>query len=129
MTRKEEIAEAFGKALPATEGYTPFYCEKVAFRLGAEWADENQKSPWISVKESLPYDNPKNIHFGFTNRVFATNGKDVFIAYMKKDKDDKWTWYTDDDNVAKILDVLVDPVTYWMLIPKIPSMLIPKLPK
>ena len=73
------------------------------------------------VKESLPNDNPNNIHFGFTNRVFATNGKDVFIAYMKKDKDDKWIWQTDDDNVAKILNVLVDPVTYWMLIPKIPN--------
>ena len=129
MTRQEEISKAFEKALPATEGYTPFYCEKVAFRLGAEWADETPKSPWISVKEGLPCDNPNNIHFGFTNRVFATNGKDVFIAYMKKDKDDKWIWQTDDDNVAKILDVLVDPVTYWMLIPKIPSMLIPKLPK
>ena len=129
MTRQEEIYKAFEKALPATECYTPFFGEKAAFRLGAEWADENPKSPWISVKESLPYDNPNNIHFGFTNRVFATNGKDVFIAYMKKDKDDKWTWCTDDDNVAKISNILVDPVTYWMLIPKIPSMLIPKLPK
>ena len=113
MTRQEEIAKAFEKALPATEGYTPFFGEKVAFRLGAEWADENQKSPWISVKESLPYDNPNNIHFGFTNRVFTTNGKDIFIVYMKKDKDDKWTWYSGDNNI--------DSIIYWMFIPELPK--------
>ena len=139
MTRQEEIRlealKAEKEEFPRCAGdkENSFHGVNSAYGLGfvdgALWADENPKSPWISVKESLPYDNPKNIHFGFTNRVFATNGKDVFIAYMKKDKDDKWTWYTDDDNVAKILDVLVDPVTYWMLIPKIPSMLIPKLPK
>ena len=57
MTRQEEIAKAFEKALPATEGYTPFFGEKVAFRLGAEWADANPKSPWISVKDDLPCNN------------------------------------------------------------------------
>ena len=126
MTRQEEIDKA------ADGCFNMFHIptfEIFGFKLGANWADENPKSPWISVKEGLPCDNPNNIHFGFTNRVFATNGKDVFIAYMKKDKDDKWTWCTDDDNVAKISNILVDPVTYWMLIPKIPSTLIPKLSK
>ena len=109
MTRQEEIAKAFENALPATEGYTPFYCEKVAFRLGAEWADENPKFPWISVKESFPYYNPNNIHFDFTNRVLATDGKDIFLAYMKKDKDDKWVWYSDYN------------IIYWMPLPKLPK--------
>ena len=86
-----------------------YYGPRDCFEEGAEWADENPKSPWISVKESLPYDNPNNIHFGFTNRVFTTNGKDIFIVYMKKDKDDKWTWCSDYN------------ITYWMPFPKLPK--------
>ena len=130
MTREEirqEALKAEKEKFPRCAGdkENSFHGVNSAYGLGfvdgALWVDNNSKSPWISVKESLPYDNHNNIHFGFTNRVFATNGKDVFIAYMKKDKDDKWTWCTDDDNVAKISNILVDPVTYWMLIPKIPN--------
>ena len=115
MTREEEINNAFEKALPATEGYTPFYCEKVAFRLGAEWADENPKSPWISVKESLPNDNPNNIHYGFTNRVLVTNGENIFVAYMRNVKDNKWIWWSEDNNDISHM------VTHWMPFPKPPK--------
>ena len=115
MTRQEEIDKAFEKALPATEGYTPFYCEKVAFRLGAEWADNNPKSPWISVKESLPNDNPNNIHYGFTNRVLVTNGENIFVAYMRNVKDNKWIWWSEDNNDISHM------VTHLMSFPKPPK--------
>ena len=118
MTRIEEINKA------ADEAFKVFHIpasEIVGFRLGAEWADANPKSTWISVKDDLPCNNPNNIHFGFTNRVLATDGKDVFIAYMKKVKDDKWIWCTDDNNVATISNVLVDPITHWMPFPKPPK--------
>ena len=106
MTRIEEINKA------ADEAFKVFHIpafEIVGFKLGANWADEHPKSPWISVKESLPYDNPNNIHFDFTNRVLATDGKDIFMAYMKKDKDNKWFWYSDYN------------ITYWMPLPKLPK--------
>ena len=82
MTRQEEIAKAFENALPATEGYTPFYCEKVAFRLGAEWADENQKSPWISVDDDLPCNHEDYIldadsTMPKTRKVLAYNKKGI----------------------------------------------------
>ena len=115
MTRQEEIAKAFEKALPATEGYTPFFGEKVAFRLGAEWADANPKSPWISVEDDLPYNNPNNIHFGFTNRVLATDGKNILVAYMRKNKDNKWIWWSE-DNVD-----ITHIITHWMPFPKPPK--------
>lgn len=115
MTRQEEIAEAFGKALPATEGYTPFYCEKVAFRLGAEWADANPKSLWISVEDDLPCNYPNNIHFGFTNRVLVTDDKNVFVAFMKKVKDNKWIWWSEDN-----IDIS-HMITHWMSFPKPPK--------
>ena len=115
MTREEEINNAFEKALPATESYTPFFGEKVAFRLGAEWADVNPKSLWISVDDGLPYDNPNNIHFGFTNRVLATDGENIFVAYMKRDKDNKWIWWSEDNNDISHM------VTHWMPFPKPPK--------
>ena len=115
MTREQEINNAFEKALPATDGYTPFFCEKVAFRLGAEWADEQPKSPWISTKVDLPCNNPNNIHFGFTNRVLATDGEIIFVAYMKKDKDNKWIWWSE-DNVD-----ITHIITHWMPFPKPPK--------
>ena len=104
MTRQEEINNASNQL---SESFKCSKTFKMGFEVGAMWADENPKSPWISVKESLPYDNPNNIHFGFTNRVFTTNGKDIFIVYMKKDKDDKWTWCSDYN------------ITYWMPFPKL----------
>lgn len=81
----------------------------MGFEAGAQWADNNPKSQWISVKDDLPCNYPNNIHFGFTNRVLATDGKDIFLAYMKKDKDDKWVWYSDYN------------ITYWMPFPKPPK--------
>ena len=110
MTRQEEIAKAFEKALPATEGYTPFFGEKVAFRLGAEWADENPKSPWINVKDSLPFEHEELIrkHYVFkpeTVYVFVKKHDNTFgVDYMLFDNE-KWRWMR---NFG---------ITDWMIIP------------
>lgn len=90
------------------------YC----FAAGAQWADENPQSPWIDVKEKLPYNNPNFIHFDFTNRVLVRNKNgDLFVAYMKKNKDNKWIWCNDlDDNFD-----LLSCVTHWMYIPNLPE--------
>ena len=76
------------------------------------------KSIWISVKEKLPYNNPNFIHFGFTNKVLVRekNGN-VFVAYMKKNKDNEWIWCNDmDDNFNLLSDI-----TRWMHIPEAPK--------
>ena len=70
MTRKEKIAEAARKYAthPTDTDVTDFHGkwvketkynhdEYLAFLEGAEWADENSKSPWISVKDDLPCNN------------------------------------------------------------------------
>ena len=115
MTREEEINNAVEKALPTTDCYTPFFGEIVAFRLGVEWADANPKSNWISVKDDLPCNNPNNIHFGFTNRVLATDGKNILVAYMRKNKDNKWIWYSENNiDISHI-------ITHWMPFPKPPK--------
>ena len=110
MTREEEIdlaKKVFNEGL--------HYDPRICFEEGIEWADNHPKSHWISVNEDLPCNNPNNIHFGFTNKVLATNGKNIFIAYMKKRKDGKWIWCSD-DNV-----VLSYSITHWMSVPKLPE--------
>ena len=59
---------------------------------------------------------PNNIHFGFTNNVLTTDGKNIFIMHMKKCKDDKYIWCSGNDNVD-----LSHPITYWIPIPKLPN--------
>ena len=91
MTRQEEIHSVSNQL---SELYKCSKTFKMGFEEGAQWADEHPKSPWISVEDDLPYNNPNNIHFGFTNRVLATDGENIFVAYMKKDKDNKWIWWS-----------------------------------
>lgn len=76
----------------------------------AQWSDNKPKSQWISVKEKLPYNNPNFIHFGFTNRVLVRDKKwNVFVAYMKKNKDNKWIWCSDAKNSFDLLS----NITHW----------------
>lgn len=69
---------------------------------------------WISVEDDLPYNNPNNIHFGFTNKVLVMDdNKNVFIAFMKKYKDGKWVWCNDNNFDLSHL------ITHWMPIPEL----------
>ena len=107
MTREEQIAIA--SCAYGSRG------SSIDFTVGAKWADSHPKSPWISVEEDLPCNNPNNIHFGFTNKVFAIDeNKNIFIAYMTKYYN-KWVWCRDDNfNLSYI-------ITHWMPIPEPPK--------
>ena len=87
-----------------------------AFMAGVDWADKHPKSPWISVEDDLPCNNPNNIHFGFTNRVLVIDKKgNLFVAYMKKSKDNKWIWESTHDFA------FLNLITHWIPIPKLPK--------
>ena len=107
MTREEQIAIA--SCAYGSRG------SSIDFTVGAKWADSHPKSPWISVEEDLPCNNPNNIHFGFTNKVFAIDeNKNIFIAYMTKYYN-KWVWCRDDNfNLSYI-------ITHWFPIPELPK--------
>ena len=119
MTREEEISNAVDTIIPIPplrDGRT--YEQALmatGFEAGIKWADSHPKSPWISVEEDLPCNNPNNIHFGFTNKVFAIDeNKNIFIAYMTKYYN-KWVWCRDDNfNLSYI-------ITHWMPIPEPPK--------
>lgn len=111
MTREEEIKKASDdlfKSGPCSKTY------RMGFEVGAMWADANPKSPWISVYEDLPCNNPNNIHFGFTNNVLATDGENIFTMYMKRCDVNKWIWCVDNVDLS-------NSITHWMPIPKPPK--------
>ena len=106
MTREEQISIA--SCAYGSRG------SSIDFTVGAKWADSNPKSPWISVEEDLPCNNPNNIHFGFTNTVLVIDEENnTYIAFMVKDKDNKWSWDSA-DNFA-----FLHSITHWMPIPKL----------
>ena len=125
MTRKEEIKCAskdyinylLDKQEYHNENYTEYDIQQ-AFEKGTQWADNNPKSPWISVKDDLPYKHEELIlnkeHPFLTNKVLIKTEVRVHIAFMIKDIiKDKWIWYGygKDEN----------QITHWMPIPELPK--------
>ena len=120
MTRDEEIRNAIDMTFtvpPSEKGRT--YEQALmatGFENGVKWVDTHPKSPWISVEEDLPCNNPNIIHFGFTNTVLVIDEENnTFIAFMVRDKDNKWSWDSA-DNFA-----FLHSITHWMPIPKLPK--------
>ena len=83
-----------------------------AFNKGIEF--QKQNSPWINVEEDLPCNHEELIHFDLTNNVLVIDDKqNIFIAFMKKYKDNEWIW--DSTNNFVFLPL----ITHWMPIPKL----------
>lgn len=93
--------------------YGRVYSSEIAsFEAGAQWADENPKSPWISVKDDLPC-NHKEL-------LLSTGYHTVSVFTYKKGgacginnmiiKNSKWEWEAWKENYF-----------YWMPIPNLPK--------
>ena len=91
----------------------------IAFKKGAEWADSNPVSPWISVEDDLPCNHEEMYKMSgsllYTEEVLVLAGN-VLLAGRKlvtcmlfDDNTGKWKW-----------DTLLH-VKYWMRIPKSPK--------
>ena len=111
MTREKEIDVA---ATHYDYGYyedskISAYC---CFRDGAKWADNNPKSPWISVKDDLPC-NHKELLLStgyhtisvFTYKKGGACGIDNMII-----RNGKWEWEAWKENYL-----------YWMSVPNLPK--------
>ena len=108
MTRGQEIINAIEKIFLVTKDCKATY-EMIGFRLGAEWADSNPKSPWISVEDDLPCNHEELLNpngKGETSYVVAIIHNYVIMSRMYKLKD-KWYWENDEP-------------THWFPIPKLP---------
>lgn len=113
-TRKEEIQFKSGSITDGMIAHNVPYREckgyYEGFIDGANWADNHPKSPWISVKEDLPYNHKELISSEdrrSTLYVIALVHGVVVSSRMEK-FEGEWHWITDEP-------------TYWMPIPDLPK--------
>lgn len=110
MTREEQIKAE------AKKYYSDDIIAYDAFLHGIEFAEK--LSPWISVKDDLPYKHEELIlnkeHPFLINKVLIKTEVRVHIAFMIKDIiNDKWIWYGYGKDE--------DQITHWMPIPEPPK--------
>lgn len=103
MTREEQIFEA-SKTYSEYEDNQTIY--ENGFINGAEWADSNPISKWISVNEKLPPIEKDNLSIKVL--VVSTKGK---IDFSRYDYDMKG-W------ISPVLDI---EFTHWMFLPQLPN--------
>ena len=122
MTREEEIKCAskdyinylLDKQEYHNENYTEYDIQQ-AFEKGAQWADNNHKSPWISVKADLPCNHEELIttegYYKKETINVITIDKYGIIEdkYMVLYDNGEWCWKYG-----------MTPL-YWMPIPKLPK--------
>lgn len=109
MTREQEINNAASKYIEENsmeDGYVVISDHKDSFIEGAEWADANPKSPWISVNEKLPPIEKDNLSIKVL--VVSTKGKIDFSRYDYAMKG----W------ISPVLDIVF---THWLPLPTFPK--------
>ena len=107
MTREQEISNAASKYIEENsmeDGYVVISDHKDSFIEGAEWADANPKSPWISVNEKLPP--VEKYDMSIMVLVVNIEGEINFSRY------DMRGW------LSLVSDI---EFTHWMLLPKLPK--------
>lgn len=111
ITREEEIEKALNFYAPSywddisrVMSYRELTASYCGFRKGAKWADENPKSPWISVEDRLPTG-------GGHYLCMDDNHNIAVLAFVG----DKWI------NTKTFTDVPLEVVIYWMPIPELPK--------
>lgn len=120
MTREGEALEAtkrFEKSLYDSDVASLTRSDMgFAYMSGIKWADDNPKSPWISVEDDLPCNHEELIT---TNGRYEKNTIYVITIdkygiiesnYMVLYDDGKWEW-----------KYSLPAPCYWMLIPKLPK--------
>ncbi|MGN0091126.1 MAG: DUF551 domain-containing protein [Alloprevotella sp.] len=106
MTREEQISIA--SCAYGNRG------SSIDFEAGARWSDKNPKSPWISVKESFPYNREELVDtkMGVTDMVLViTEDHTVKVDDMQL-SGNHWEWVDTDPDFD-------GHVTHWMPIPKL----------
>ena len=110
MTREEEIRNAIDTIFPIPPSEKGRKHEQAlmatGFEAGVKWADEHPKSPWISVKDDLPYKHKELLDGEQKTKlvliVDACGGADIDFMSIYKGT---WQWWNNSN------------VTYWLSIP------------
>ena len=105
MTREEQIREAAKKTTGLFSYRHGYSTAEDAFVAGAQWADNNPKSPWISVEDRLP--EPER------EVIIVNKRKQIDIDFLTDDGEDGYYWWKSDE----IIWCDDDKITHWMPIP------------
>ena len=120
MTREEQIRNAVDTTFPIHPSEKGRNYEQslmaTGFEAGAQWADANPKSPWISVKDKLPCNEKDLIVEVFKGVELRTKKVGVLsidgyidISYMYSLPPHAWHWNTN------------DTITHWFPLPELPK--------
>lgn len=102
MTRREEILQ-HAIECGCIEGTAEYY----GFLQGAEWSDRNPKSPWISVEERLPEEDPDD------------KGYSVEVIGLFSDGSVSKCFCSIEEGIWFFEDIVCDKPTHWMSMPKL----------
>ena len=116
MIREEiEIRDAIDTIFPISPSGNGRTYEQAlmtsGFEEGIKWADNNPKSPWISVNDDLPCNHEElfiNDDKKETKTVLSIINGYIMMSRMYKPKR-KWRWDSEEQP------------TYWMPIPELPK--------
>ena len=104
MTREEKLEKYLNHQYMYENG-DPSYIHGI--KVGVSWADENPKSPWISVEERLP-EPEKDV-------IILDGRKQIDIDHLTDDGEGGYYWWKSDD----VIWCDDDEITHWMEIPKL----------
>lgn len=119
MSRQEETQNAALEYANSVD--YPMWCDgdtsnskikmlvSAAYEDGARWADENPKSPWISVNERLP-EIDEEMHRSETVYVISENSKYPDIDFRFSYANGKEAWWNPKTDY-----------THWMPVPELPN--------
>lgn len=92
MTREEEIRNAVDTTFPIPPSEKGRTYEQAlmatGFENGVKWADTHPKSPWVSVKESLPKEDPERNDYmsvevlTITDKVYLLITRQQFVNLL-----------------------------------------------
>ena len=89
------------------------------FQMGARWADAHPVSPWVSVEESLPKEDPERNDY-MSVEVLTITDKGCIKLDTYDYQTQRWFIHSEflvvDEN-----DDSLGEVTHWLYIPKLPE--------
>lgn len=104
MTREEKLEKYLDHQYMYENG-DPSYIHGI--KVGVSWADENPKSPWISVEERLP-ELGKEV-------IVSAKDKYVDIDQLADNGEGGYYWWKNE----RVIFCEEDKITHWMPIPEL----------
>lgn len=112
MTREEKLEKYLNHQYMYENG-DPSYIHGI--KVGVSWADENPKSPWISVEERLPEINRNS----YSDIVLTIDENQNIVVAFYSFYRREWIRVEGKENIDD--SISQNDITHWMPIPELPK--------